>query len=185
MGSTYLKTPVAKLAGAKWDEAFAHRVSANGACLEFTGARDSAGYGRLRFRGVWSRAHRLAHYLAAGELPPVVRHTCDNPPCVNPAHLLGGTHADNLADARARGRAAFQVDPAGYAKARSQPRPQNSRPGPANPFARFTADQVREIRTRHNAGQTYARLAIDYASCVRTIGTICRRESYRNVGDVQ
>ena len=41
-----------------------------------------------------------------GEIPPgeVVRHRCDNPPCVNPAHLAIGTQADNVADAISRDR---------------------------------------------------------------------------------
>lgn len=41
--------------------------------------------------------------LAEGE---VVRHTCDNPACCNPAHLIRGTVADNVADRVARGRSA-------------------------------------------------------------------------------
>lgn len=49
--------------------------------------------------------HRKVHYLRTGEWPEVVRHTCDNPRCVNPEHLIGGTQKDNVQDMLDRGRA--------------------------------------------------------------------------------
>jgi hypothetical protein len=51
-------------------------------------------------------AHRVAYELFYGPIPEgqVVRHKCDYGLCCNPAHLLVGTQADNLADMRSRGR---------------------------------------------------------------------------------
>lgn len=49
--------------------------------------------------------HRKVYYEATGEWPEVVRHKCDNPRCINPLHLEGGTHLDNNNDKVARGRA--------------------------------------------------------------------------------
>lgn len=71
------------------------------------------------------RAHRLSHFLATGEWPEVVRHGCDNPSCINPAHLSGGTQAENVADIDRR----------------------NRRPlGSAHHSSATTEDVVREIR---------------------------------------
>jgi hypothetical protein len=76
------------------------------ACWPWTGWHDEKGYGRVNIGSRTTHAHRLAFELAGGTIPTghVVRHTCDNPPCCNPAHLRTGTVADNQRDMVARGR---------------------------------------------------------------------------------
>ena len=77
-------------------------------CWEWTACKSSDGYGcfTLNYRNL--RAHRLAYTLSKGEIPEglVVRHTCDNPVCCNPDHLILGTHTDNMADMLERKRQA-------------------------------------------------------------------------------
>lgn len=48
--------------------------------------------------------HRKVHYETTGEWPEVVRHECDNPRCINPQHLVGGTQVDNMQDCKTRQR---------------------------------------------------------------------------------
>ena len=65
------------------------------------------GYGQFyRSKNVPVGAHRYSWELANGRPPGAahVMHSCDNPPCVNPAHLSVGTAADNMADKTAKGR---------------------------------------------------------------------------------
>lgn len=68
--------------------------------------RDAHGYGRIPFQGKSHKAHRVAYLRAFGDFDKKlhVRHTCDNPPCCNPDHLILGTHADNMGDMAKRER---------------------------------------------------------------------------------
>lgn len=52
------------------------------------------------------QAHRFSWERANGPIPTglYILHDCDNPACVNPAHLRPGTQRENMADASARGR---------------------------------------------------------------------------------
>lgn len=59
-------------------------------------------------RRVSASAHRVAFALWCGPIPEgtFILHTCDNPLCVNPEHLVPGTHQENMDAMREKGRSA-------------------------------------------------------------------------------
>lgn len=75
-------------------------------CWEWAGNTLRTGYGRVSMNSKTVAAHRLAYETWVGPIPEghVVRHKCDNPPCINPDHLETGTHLDNMKDMVDRGR---------------------------------------------------------------------------------
>jgi hypothetical protein len=76
-------------------------------CWEWTGHRDKDGYGTLRVGNTQVRAHRFSYDLHGGSADDLLRHSCDNPPCVNPAHLIEGSHQENMDDRMAAGNYAY------------------------------------------------------------------------------
>lgn len=130
----------------------------------WTAGMGSQGYGQFGGGRRKYGAHRVAWCLENGvdfqALPPttVIRHTCDNPPCCNPAHLRSGTKADNSRDMVQRGR---------------------STAGERNPRAKLTDDDVREIREA--TGVSQRRLADRYGVKQGLIGLIIRRKIWRHI----
>lgn len=141
---------------------FWSRVDRSGgpdACWPYTGAR-TVGYGSLRFRGKTWYGHRLSYLLAHGSLPTVVMHTCDNPPCCNPVHLVGGTHADNTQDAKRKGRLEH---------------------GERHHNSKLTSDKVLALRADHQAGLSYTKLSVRYGVAGATVADIVRRRTWSHI----
>jgi hypothetical protein len=80
------------------------KPGAPGPCWDWTAGRNNRGYGQIYTRRS-NGAHRVSYELHVGPIPTGlhVRHQCDRPCCVNPAHLLVGTRSDNMQDAVRRG----------------------------------------------------------------------------------
>lgn len=92
---------------------FESQVEETDSCWEWVGLRSSENYGTFYLNRTYVRAHRFAFELVHGPIPAghVICHRCDNPPCVNPAHLFSGTQKDNMQDMVAKGRKANWRDP--------------------------------------------------------------------------
>ena len=136
--------------------------SAPGECWEWSGARNK-GYGVFSVHGSKPRvAHVVAWELHTGRQLPdgmVVRHTCDNPPCCNPAHLLLGTHGDNNRDKAERGRCGYN----------------------GKGFTHLNHAEVREIRQLHQEGINMTEIARRYGRSRATIIRVVHRQVFANV----
>lgn len=143
-------------------ESLADRTGGPEACHPWLGSCDDEGYGC--FKGdLGRRAPRYAYRWYVGRLSAeeVVRHTCDNPPCVNPNHLISGTPADNTQDMIDRGR---------------YPR------GSAHNQARITEEMVREIRGRYVPRKvTLKYLGAEYGLTESAIHAIISRRTWSHV----
>jgi hypothetical protein len=89
---------------------------ADGGCWEWLGALDKDGYGVTTVpKRKYMRAHRAAWMLQSGSEPPsnaFILHSCDNPRCVNTAHLSLGNHTENWLQRNARQRSGTKLTPA-------------------------------------------------------------------------
>lgn len=131
-------------------------------CWVWRGRVTHEGYGVMCYRDANVRAHRLALELTTTPVPPgmVVCHRCDNPPCVNPAHLFVGTHQDNMRDMKAKGRAAV---------------------GERHSRARIGAKEVAEIRKRAAAGEADSLLGAAFGISRKTVFDVVARRSWRHL----
>lgn len=75
-------------------------------CWHYCGVRNRFGYGRITYLGKTQVVHRLLYEAVNGPIPHglYALHQCDNPSCVNPAHIRLGTYSDNIRESYQRGR---------------------------------------------------------------------------------
>lgn len=86
------------------------KTSSPSGCWLWTAGKDEDGYGRFFHKTRTIGAHVVSRWWDTGRKPKLcVMHSCDNPPCVNPAHLSEGTNRDNQLDAKFKGRNPFGV----------------------------------------------------------------------------
>ena len=80
------------------EDRFWSRVDAGGDCWEWTGNRNTKGYGRVWWDSGQRPAHRKAYELLIGPIPDGLQidHLCRNPGCVNPDHLEPVTMQENI-----------------------------------------------------------------------------------------
>lgn len=166
-GSPVAKRPLsATNRGLSDEHRFWKSVEKTDGCWLWRAGRDHDGYGvfQAKIHGVRvSKAHRYSHMLATGEIlsPDIlVLHGCDNPPCVNPAHLTSGTNLDNMADMVAKGRHLDRIRVH------------------AEKIAKLSDDQVRSIL---RDPRPYAQIALNFGVHPQTIMGIKGRYTRANV----
>ena len=146
-------------------ERFWEKVDKSGICWEWLAFKESRGYGSFSVNRKSWKAHRFSWLLHYGEIPEglFVCHHCDNPSCVNPAHLFLGTAKDNAEDSVKKGR-------------------WPNLKGENNNYSKLTEKQVLAIRAEYKTGKiTKSALARKYNVSLRTIHRIVIRNTWRHI----
>lgn len=160
LGRAFIPRPRARTV----DQRFWEKVAKRGPdeCWNWTASLLTDGYGNFRYQGKAWPAHRWLWAQTHGPIPQglVVRHTCDNPPCVNPAHHLLGTNADNKQDEVDRGRHAY---------------------GSRNGWSKLHENDVKQIKRRLRDGDRRDTIATDFQVCIATVSHIASGRSWRHV----
>jgi hypothetical protein len=144
-------------------ERFWNKVNKSGgedSCWTWTASTDGCGYGEFRQDERIAKAHRISWELANGSIPEGshIIHTCDNPPCVNPRHLVAADMRTNMLDMWSKGRHPC-----------------------INGNRKLTDDQVKTIRERIATGESLASIGKHYKVSAGTIWFIKTGWNYKHV----
>lgn len=153
------------------------RVTKTPKCWIFIGP--SVGIGHVVFNGLGENlAHRVSWKIHFGDIPrgdghhgTVVMHKCDVPNCVRPDHLAIGTQAENMADARRKGRI-----PSGLAARNRTLAWAKTRRGELWHSAKLSNAQASEIIKRRSDGESTTALANEFGVSPSLVSRISRGE---------
>jgi len=133
-------------------------------CWPWLGATNQKGYGSVWIRELCTRvsSNRASFFLSHGFWPTVARHTCDNPICCNPRHIIDGSVMDNIQDRTDRGR-------------HFQPK------GELNNMSRLNEHDVHLIRQLVCFGQSQASVSRQFGVSRTTICDIVHRRTWSHL----
>lgn len=136
-------------------------------CWPWLGSEHISGYGQFCIDKASWPAHRVAFYLHYGidPSPDEVCHHCDNRFCCNPFHLFRGSHQDNMQDCIRKGRF-VQVSVA---------------TGITHYRARFTEQDIRDIRLLYSQGHSCAHIGKVYNTYPMTIWYVVARKTWKHI----
>jgi len=131
----------------------------------YCGSKKYTSYGHFWINdGFKQSSHRFSYDYYHGPIYDnlFVRHTCDNPKCVNPNHLILGTHQDNMNDMCSRNRQAK---------------------GELNGLAKLTEDDVRDIleNTKLEKYTNLTEIGEQYNVCTDTIRRIFIGKNWKHI----
>jgi hypothetical protein len=134
-------------------------------CWEWTqSSRNYSGYGMFQKGSRSLRAHRVSFLFKNGSIncKMDVIHSCDNPPCVNPAHLSQATHQINMEDRDRKMR---------YHISR----------GEENSSTRLCKNDILEIRRLSEAGLFQYEIAAKFSISQSSVWRIIHREAWGHI----
>lgn len=132
-------------------------------CWNWIGCKNKSGYGQFKMNKKQIGAHRLSYSIYKGEIKYglFVMHTCDNPSCVNPNHLMVGTPLDNVKDRDNKGRCVHIFGDA------------VSNKGSKNGNSKLDEEKIFDIIYDYsNTNKTIAKIALTYGVGESTIMSI-------------
>lgn len=163
---------------ARMEERFWSKVKKGPDCWEWqAGCFRGGGYGMFWRDGKNMGAHRVSWEIHRGLIPEgmFICHRCDNPPCVNPAHLFLGTPADNQADASRKGRL-----PAG-SRHHMRQQPELILRGDDAPWSKLTSEKIVRIRRLHSEGANASELSRRFNVSRWAIRRVVARETWKHI----
>ena len=137
-----------------------YSINESGCWINESHACDKDGYGKIQYNKKTYRLHRFVYELENKVIlkeNEILRHTCDNPRCFNPNHLIIGTVQENINDRQERQHTA-----------------RNENHGQA----KLTNEQVIQI---YKDNRVQVDIAKDYNISQRLVSLIKRKELHKDL----
>lgn len=164
------------------------KTSSADGCWLWTGYQEADGRGRILVNGRREMVYRVAWTEIIGPIPDGlwVCHKCDNPSCVNPAHLFLGTAKDNTQDMLAKGRHRTDEEKRVANLQRGDQHwlrrnPEKRRRGTQLAWTQLTVADVRSIRQLRGDGLSLSKIASQFNTTTANVHSIVTFRTWRHI----